>query len=448
MRVAVVGTGWGIQVQVPAYRYAGFAITALWARTEAKAQAVARDAGIPFGALLAAVGGAARPVLTAHRRSRCDLHDLTATSDFGALLARDDVDVVLITTPPPTHRELLQRAIAAGKHVVCEKPTALSEDEAWAMHAASEAYHAAPTAGPRLHLIDHELRFLPTVQRMRELLRAGYCGNLFYLRLNINSPRMLKDRVRAQAGDMLCEDSAALTLVRLLQVVSTPPLPQEFTWWSEREQGGGVLGAVGSHLIDLVAFVTGERAASISARLCTHLPTRNATVTTSTGETRQEPRTVTSDDMAHFKLENPSGLVSYVHISFVDPAPLVHKIEALGSRGRLTILGNTLRGAQLPSLDDEPLVTNEEVDHPNLKGPFQTGTVRLAEALYAALAYNDTRALWPAAYIADGLYVQAVMDAARRSNDKRAWEPVPARVLELVRERDRARFGSGPATAV
>jgi predicted dehydrogenase len=74
---------------------------------------------------------------------------------------------------------------------VCEKPTALSEAEAWQMHA---AVAAAPV--PRLCVVDHELRFLPTVQAMRSLLRAQYCGTLFYLRLTINSPRMLSDRVR------------------------------------------------------------------------------------------------------------------------------------------------------------------------------------------------------------------------------------------------------------
>jgi hypothetical protein len=75
-----------------------------------------------------------------------------------------------------------------------------------------------------------------------------------------------------------------------------------------------------------------------------------------------ERRLVTSDDMAHLELEDEHGTTAYVHVSFVDAAPLTHRIEALGSKGRLTIDGNRLRGAQLPAIDDSVLVENEQAD--------------------------------------------------------------------------------------
>ena len=190
----------------------------------------------------------------------------TATSDIQALVARSDVDVVVITTPPGTHRDFLLAAVAADKHIVCEKPTALSEAEAWAMHA---AVVAAPT--PCLCVIDHELRFLPTVQRMRTLLRSGYCGKLFYLRLTINSPRMLPNRVRAPRPPPPGEFRSSLAGRGDVGV----GMGQGYSWWSERAEGGGVLGAVGTHLIDLVAFLTGERATGVHCRLSTHVPERS-----------------------------------------------------------------------------------------------------------------------------------------------------------------------------
>ena len=64
--------------------------------------------------------------------------------------------------------------------------------------------------------------------------------------------------------------------------------------------------------------------------------------------------------MAHLELEDANGTTSYIHISFVDAQPLVHRIEAFGSSGRLVIDGNSLRGNQLPALDDAVLVVNEQ----------------------------------------------------------------------------------------
>ena len=105
--------------------------------------------------------------------------------------------MVVITTPPATHRDSLLAAVAAGKHVLCEKPLALSESEAWDMEAAATMAAQAGNPAPQMCLVDHELRFLPTVQRMRALIQENYCGVLFYLRLTINSPRMLQGVVRA-----------------------------------------------------------------------------------------------------------------------------------------------------------------------------------------------------------------------------------------------------------
>ena len=284
MRVAVVGTGWGARVQVPAFRHASINVTALWARTDAKAQDVARELGIPFGTMgengrASRAGGLGRGLVVRSRipiPARLFSFMLTsivgggvcaATSDIQALVARSDVDVVVITTPPGTHRDFLVAAVAADKHIVCEKPTALSEAEAWAMH---DAVVAAPT--PCLCVIDHELRFLPTVQRMRALLRSSYCGKLFYLRLTINSPRMLPNRVRAPPRPIPAPRPVAPRPAHT--PVGGIRGAQGYSWWSERAEGGGVLGAVGTHLIDLVAFLTGERATGVHCRLSTHVPER------------------------------------------------------------------------------------------------------------------------------------------------------------------------------
>lgn len=100
-RIAILGTGWGARVQVPAFRAAGLDVAALWGRTPEKAEGAAAQAGVAF-----------------------------ASADVAAILARPDVDLVSIVTPPSTHAELALAALAAGKHVVCEKPTARDAGEA------------------------------------------------------------------------------------------------------------------------------------------------------------------------------------------------------------------------------------------------------------------------------------------------------------------------------
>jgi hypothetical protein len=75
-------------------------------------------------------------------------------------------------------------------------------------------------------VVDHELRFLPTVQTMRSLLRAQYCGTLFYLRLTINSPRMLSDRVRLNIHTQRDREmQSTLSLANTSTLLTRKPLP-------------------------------------------------------------------------------------------------------------------------------------------------------------------------------------------------------------------------------
>ena len=106
-----------------------------------------------------------------------DLPDLArlgipvATADYRELVERDDLDAVAIVTPTPTHREIMLAAVAAGKHVLCEKPIAMNLQDGRDMHAAAEA--AGVTA-----MIDFEFRFTPARLHVQQLLADGYVGEL------------------------------------------------------------------------------------------------------------------------------------------------------------------------------------------------------------------------------------------------------------------------------
>lgn len=144
--VAILGTGWGAGTQIPAFKAAGLDIAALWGRTPETARRAADQAGVAF-----------------------------ATADFDEALSRSDVDLVSVATPPSSHAELSIRALEAGKHVLCEKPTAMDAAEAARM------LEAARQRPDLLALIDHELRFLPGRRRLRELVQDGWAGRVLHV---------------------------------------------------------------------------------------------------------------------------------------------------------------------------------------------------------------------------------------------------------------------------
>ncbi|HJW47857.1 MAG TPA: Gfo/Idh/MocA family oxidoreductase [Candidatus Limnocylindria bacterium] len=92
LRVGIVGTGFGARVQVPGFRAAGYEVTAICSADPARARAAAEQAHIP-----------------------------AAIDTVDQLVERNDVDVVCVASPPTLHREHTLKALAAGKHVICEK---------------------------------------------------------------------------------------------------------------------------------------------------------------------------------------------------------------------------------------------------------------------------------------------------------------------------------------
>ncbi|MEM8903239.1 MAG: Gfo/Idh/MocA family oxidoreductase [Actinomycetota bacterium] len=95
--------------------------------------------------------------------------------------ALDHVDAVVIATPPATHAKIAGEAIAAGKHVLVEKPLATNTDDGQRLVRAAEA------TGVTL-MVGHTFEFNPAVRRLREVVRSGELGDIYYLdaaRLNL-----------------------------------------------------------------------------------------------------------------------------------------------------------------------------------------------------------------------------------------------------------------------
>ncbi len=147
-------------------------------------------------------------------------------------LALPDVDLVCVTTPPHTHLEIVKAALAAGKHVVCEKPFARD------LAQAEEMLELARDSG-LVHALGHEHRFDPWHSRAALAVREGLIGE----------PRMM---------------THILTLPLFAHKGTVVP-----EWWTDASQGGGWLGAHAVHMFDTTRFLLGSDLSGLSASLDT-----------------------------------------------------------------------------------------------------------------------------------------------------------------------------------
>ena len=190
--VVIVGTGFGCITHLRALRAAGFEVLALVGRDPEKTKDRARRFDVP--------------------------HGLTSLTDA---LALTDVDAVSIATPPHTHAAITLEAIAAGKHVLCEKPFARDANEARRMLDAAEA------AGI-VHLLGTEFRWATGQASMARVVERGEIGAPKLATFILHIP-MLAD-----------------------------PAGEVPAWWSDAAQGGGWLGAQAAHVVDQVSYMLGE----------------------------------------------------------------------------------------------------------------------------------------------------------------------------------------------
>ncbi len=200
-----------------------------------------------------------------------ELHATRLFSDVDELLACDDVDVIHVCTPNYLHHELTMRALAAGKHVVCEKPLATTPQDAAQMR------EAAAAAG-RVGAVPFVYRFHPMVREAREMVRRGELG-----------------RVVLAHGSYLQDWLSG---------------PEDDNWRVDARLGGATraFGDIGSHWCDLLEFVTGDRITAVSAT--------SATVNAERGTGRS---TVDTEDLVVLQLETETGVVGTATISQVSP---------------------------------------------------------------------------------------------------------------------------------
>lgn len=301
-----------------------------------------------------------------------------AYDDWRVMLDKHAVDFVGIATPTIYHAPMALAALDAGAHVLCEKPMAMNADESRAMLERAEALK-------RVHLIGHELRFNPNRRKIRQLIADGYIGQVRHVNI-VNVTGTWGDPTTRPAGD----------------------------WWSLEDQGGGRLGANGSHQIDLLRYWLGDLGA-INGQIATMVPNR---IDKATGQ----PWTATADDQTSFTIETQSGALCSVFLSGAARHNIGNQTMIFGSEGTIKLFDADEK--LWVARAGEDFVDMSEAD-PNAslpgvgKGIWNVSVVAMMHE--AMNAIREQRAPQTAATFEDGLKCQIAMDAVRQSSRERRW---------------------------
>jgi predicted dehydrogenase len=346
--IGIVGAGFARSTQIPGFRNCpGARVVAITSRRREHAEQVATEFGIEH-----------------------------VTANWQELVARDDVDLVSVVTPPATHMEITLAALEQGKAVLCEKPMAMNAAEARRMT------DRAREAGV-LALIDHELRFLNSRKKMRAMLHNGEIGTVRHCNY------VFRSDYRGVLGN--------------------------WDWWSDAAMGGGTLGAIGSHAIDSFRWLLDAEVSDVSCMLSTHVAERP-------DKTSGVTRAVTSDDsvrmLLHFSdSELTRGATGAASLSVVESGKLQNQLEVYGSTGALMVeetgdLWHSPAGAG----DWRPVAVEPGEIAPGMReSSWAHGFTVFSSLIVDALREGRT-SVEGAATFADGYRAQLVMDAARESN--------------------------------
>lgn len=191
IKIGIIGTGVGIRTHLKGFRSFKLEnqaeVVAICGSSYARSQEFAKQYGIPV-----------------------------ACSDYEELCSNPEIDLVCVTPPNRFHLNAVKCAIKYNKHIICEKP--LSDDLA----EAEELAQIVKTY-PKIAVVDHQLRYNPYVEKIKEFIENGTIGQIYYIRLN-------------QQGTGFAKEDAP------------------WIWSFDGTQGGGVRLAMASHFTDLIQY--------------------------------------------------------------------------------------------------------------------------------------------------------------------------------------------------
>ncbi|MCR9201594.1 MAG: Gfo/Idh/MocA family oxidoreductase [Planctomycetaceae bacterium] len=254
---AVVGTGFIGPVHVEALRRCGVTVRGILGSSPEKSTQAASALGLSVG-----------------------------YESIEQLLSDVEVDVVHITSPNRHHFEQTKLALAAGKHVLCEKPLAMTSDESRTLVQLAE--QSGLITG-----VNYNIRYYPLCMEAAARCRSSDVGRVFHVNGSYVQDWLL--------------------------------LQSDYNWRVEAEDGGALraIADIGTHWLDLIQFILGDHVVAVCADLQTVHPTRDKpvggaeTFSHSSGTVATEPVSVTTEDAGSVLLKFASGTRGVLSVSQV-----------------------------------------------------------------------------------------------------------------------------------
>jgi len=328
---------------------------------------------------------------------------LNATGDWHNVIADPSIDAVHITTPNAAHYAIAKAALEAGKHVLCEKPLAITVAEA--------AELAALAAGRNLRAaVNHNLRYYPMVQQMRRMREAGAFGDILVIQGTYSQDWMLYQT--------------------------------DWNWRVDPAVSGPsrVMADIGSHFFDMAEHVTGLAVTQVMTELAIFWPTRRKPAAgggesfSGTQSDASTDMTVTTEDFGAtlFRMGKARGAMTASQVSAGRKNGLV--LEIYGTKGGASWcqerpeelwLGHRDAPNQLlmkdPSLMDK--AAGGFADYPGGHAEGYPDTFKqLFRRFYASIADSALPADYPV--FADGLRQLRILEAQLSSARTQSWTEI------------------------
>lgn len=374
--IALVGTGFIGPVHLEALRRLGLPVIGILGSSPEKSREAADRLGLPHG-----------------------------YGTFAELLADPEVHAVHLASPNRLHFEQCRQAIAAGKHVICEKPLAMTSAETGQLAALAEAARVVTA-------VCYNVRFYPLCLEARERIAAGQLGAVYHV-------------TGSYVQDWLLYDT-------------------DFNWRVLAAEGGALraVADIGTHWLDLVTSITGLQVKRVCADLRTFLPVRHrhsgVTFTIGAAPEATEAVPIDTEDYGCVLLHFDNGARGSFHVSQVTAGRKnCIRFEIAGARASLA--WNSERPNELwhglrdrPNellLRDPALLLPAARAFANYPGGHNEGFPdtfkQLFRAIYDYIDVGDYEAPRPFPTFADGHREVVLCEAILQSQREQRWVDVP-----------------------
>lgn len=322
-------------------------------------------------------------------------------TDWRKLVARDDIDLVDVSTPGDTHREIAIGAAEAGKHVFCEKPLANDLSEA------REMLDAVQKAGVK-NMVAFNYRRVPAVTYAKQLIEEGKIGKVYHWRA-----------------------------VYLQDWIMDPEFP--LVWRLQKDKAGsGPHGDLNAHIIDLARYLVGEISEVVG--MCeTFIKKRPLVgeIDAALGAKASEKKgSVTVEDAMLFLARFENGaLGSFESTRFAGGRKNHNRFEINGSKGSIVFNLEKMNELQYMNLEDDSgvqgfreIIVNDNAAHPYMSAWWPPGHIIGWEHTFIHEVYDlmnaiaEDQPVYPD--FAEGVKVQAVLEAVMKSVEERTWVKV------------------------